>query len=298
MGKMNRVLITGVGGYIGHQLAAYIKVNSPHTIINGIDIDRDLVVDLLVNRHLDAFQDDCFYLNGENDTSVEYDCVFHLAATSSVPAFDINPLQGFYNTIEACRLLENVRFKKLIHASSASLQTVEEPNWYILSKNTAETILNKAYGKKVWNLRLHNVAGRNPKFSYVERHDPETHLIPSLVKNQILKVYGDGSNRRTYVHVTDVCTCMWDVALYAKPHEFDKENWPYEIGPPKSYSVIDVIREYQGVSGAGLGIEFHPARSEPAHQQSNYDYFAAKTPKGHEWKSLREMIEDTMKGNP
>jgi len=202
------------------------------------------------------------------------------------------------NTLQACHALGSVTFDKLIHASTAALQkeTLEQ-NWYIISKRLAENVLSKKYGNKVWNLRLHNVAGCIVESGYVEDHEPETHLIPNLVKKSLIEVYGNGTNRRDYIHVEDVCKALSSAALTLKTDKWTNVNEPLEVGTGRSYSVIEVIKEYQGITGAGMGIHFLPERQEPSDQR------AFSTPHWLNWGdqlfqplSLNKIIRDTIEG--
>lgn len=72
----------------------------------------------------------------------------------------------------------------------------------------------KAYGIKYCALRYFCAAGDSPDGQIGEAHNPETHLIPVMVKaalnGNILKVFGndydtcDGSCIRDFVHVMDL----------------------------------------------------------------------------------------------
>jgi len=72
-----------------------------------------------------------------------------------------------------------------------------------------------AYGLRFIALRYFNAAGADPDGELGENHDPETHLIPlvlraALGRGQPLQVYGtdyptpDGTAVRDYIHVTDL----------------------------------------------------------------------------------------------
>ena len=71
-----------------------------------------------------------------------------------------------------------------------------------------EQILRSCEKLNYISLRYFNAAGAG--FGIGENHNPETHLIPRILKNKRLNVYGndyktrDGSCVRDYVHVMDL----------------------------------------------------------------------------------------------
>lgn len=76
---------------------------------------------------------------------------------------------------------------------------------------------DSAHGLKSVCLRYFNAAGAHPSGLLGERHDPETHLIPLVLRaasgrQDAIDVFGtdydtpDGTCIRDYVHVVDLCT--------------------------------------------------------------------------------------------
>jgi UDP-glucose 4-epimerase len=84
-----------------------------------------------------------------------------------------------------------------------------------------------AYGLQSVSLRYFNAAGCDPEGELGERHDPETYLIPLVLREAMrvkqggdpaatqLRVNGgdfetqDGSFIRDYIHVADLCSCRF-----------------------------------------------------------------------------------------
>ncbi|RYF69389.1 MAG: UDP-glucose 4-epimerase, partial [Comamonadaceae bacterium] len=91
-------------------------------------------------------------------------------------------------------------------------------NPYGASKLMVERMLADAataYGLRSVTLRYFNAAGASPDGDIGERHEPETHLLPNLLRAALgtappLKVFGDdwptpdGTCVRDYVHVDDL----------------------------------------------------------------------------------------------
>ena len=98
-------------------------------------------------------------------------------------------------------------------------------------------------------LRYFNAAGADPDGEIGERHEPETHLIPNLVRSVMgagpgLKVFGsdyptpDGSVVRDYVHVTDLADAHVAALGYLKAGGASR---PFNLGTGKGLSVLDIV---------------------------------------------------------
>ena len=162
------------------------------------------------------------------------DAVVHFAAFSQVGESVENPQKYYFNNVYGSlnlfrAMLEN-SVKKIVFSSTAA--TYGEPvytpideghpqnpiNPYGSSKLMIEKILDdydKAYGLKSVRLRYFNVAGADSKSRIGEWHEPETHLIPNILKStfsggQTFKMFGtdydtvDGTCVRDYINVEDL----------------------------------------------------------------------------------------------
>jgi UDP-glucose 4-epimerase len=175
--------------------------------------------------------------------------------------------------------------KKLIFSSSAAIYgepqsipiTEDHPqlplNAYGETKIMFEKILKwygKAYGIKSISLRYFNAAGASDCLG--EDHQPETHLIPNVLKaaldnNRPIHVFGtdyptkDGTCVRDYVHVRDIAQAH--VLALSKLDNLSGKA--YNLGSGKGYSVLEVVREVARVSGNDIPIEYSPKRAgDPA----------------------------------
>ncbi len=142
-------------------------------------------------------------------------------------------------------------------------------NPYGESKLMFEKILHwygHAYGLKFISLRYFNAAGAMDRFG--EDHEPETHLIPNVLKVALgqcehVAVFGmdyptkDGSCIRDYIHVADIAQAH---ILALKHLEIDQANKAYNLGGGKGYSVLEVIETARKVTGASIPAIDHPRR--------------------------------------
>jgi UDP-glucose-4-epimerase GalE len=121
-------------------------------------------------------------------------------------------------------------------------------------------------------LRYFNVAGSAADGSIGEDHDPETHLIPSLLLAALgrrgpVVMFGtdyptpDGTCIRDYIHVEDLC----DAHVVAMNALRPGDTRFYNLGIGRGYSVREVVDAAKKVTGINIPIEIGPRRAgDPA----------------------------------
>jgi len=101
-----------------------------------------------------------------------------------------------------------------------------------------------------------------------EMHDPETHIIPNILLHLLdrapaLEVYGtdfptpDGTAVRDYIHVTDLAAAH---ALALEKLLAGGESLVLNLGTNRGYSVLEVIRKVEEVTGRKVSIDNRPRR--------------------------------------
>ena len=138
---------------------------------------------------------------------------------------------------------------------------------YGRSKLMIEEILkdfHNAYKIPSISLRYFNAAGADPDCEMGEKHNPETHLIPLILKalgdeKKSIKVFGrdhptkDGTCIRDYIHVYDLA----EAHIIALEKIVNKNICDfYNLGTGKGYSVLEVIKKCKKVTGLKLKVEF------------------------------------------
>ena len=107
------------------------------------------------------------------------------------------------------------------------------------------------------SLRYFNAAGADPGGEIGEMHDPETHLIPLILKVAAgicpsITVYGndyvtpDGTCIRDYIHVTDLANAH---VLALQALEAGAKSTAYNLGNGQGFSVHEVIASAATVTG-------------------------------------------------
>jgi len=289
MGK-ETVLVVGGAGYIGAHMVKALRGAGYQAI----------VLDDLSSGHRELIPDATFIHGSLGDRSVvealfaahPIDAVMHFAAFSLVGASVLDPLAYYRNNVAGTlTLLEAmVRFKvkRFIFSSTAAVYgeptvipiTEEHPcvptNPYGATKLAVERMLQDceaAYGLRYMSLRYFNAAGADPDGFPGERHRPETHLIPLVLKTALeefphVKIFGtgyptpDGTCLRDYVHVNDLARAH---LLALKALLDGAMSGVYNLGNSKGYSVREVIELSRKITGCPIpAIETGSRPGDPA----------------------------------
>jgi UDP-glucose 4-epimerase len=223
------------------------------------------------------------------------DAVMHFAAHSQVGESVEKPALYYENSvIGGLKLLQsviNAGIKYFIFSSSAAVYGEPEnvpiredhpckpTNPYGETKLIIEKALadyGRAYGLKSVSLRYFNAAGAAAEGEIGEDHDPETHLIPLIIKavmkqDNPLTVFGDnyptadGTTVRDYIHVDDLAQAhllALEALLAGSGNTFSSV---YNLGNGSGFSVMEVINTAEKVTGKKVPYKIGPRREgDPA----------------------------------
>lgn len=283
------VLVTGAAGYIGSIVTEQL-LHEGHSVV---------AVDNLTQGHREAVHEKAEFVEADLANAQALDGIFgrhsleavvHLAADSIVGQSMTDPGRVFRNNVINGMNLVDTMLRhgvgKLVFSSSAAVygEPEEVPigedcicrpvNPYGESKLILERILHwygRAYGLTPISLRYFNAAGASDRFG--EDHDPETHLIPNVLKVALgqvdeVSVFGtdydtrDGTCIRDYVHVTDIARAH---VLSLKRLDRDGVCEVYNVGNGMGYSVLEVIEAARKVTGVDIRRSSYPRRQgDPA----------------------------------
>ncbi|GAB6065808.1 UDP-glucose 4-epimerase GalE [Aquifex pyrophilus] len=281
-----KILVTGGAGYIGshtvkllgekgYEVLVYDNLSTGHdwAVLYGKLIVADLCDKETLRKVFKEFRPDA---------------VIHFAASIVVPESVKNPLKYYrnnvINTINLLEIMEKFNVNKFIFSSSAAVygipakvpvseeESLNPINPYGETKATVERILRdiKNSGKDFHfvSLRYFNVAGASPDGSLGEAHNPETHLIPSILKailNPDFRFYLHGTNYptpdgtciRDYIHVMDL------VEAHILALEYLMDGGTSEVfncGYGYGFSVLEVIDTVKKVTERDFRVEEAPRR--------------------------------------
>ncbi len=282
-----RVLVTGGAGYVG-------SVVSHELLKTGNEVT---VLDNLQQGHERAVIRGAQFVNGDICKPAplarlfresRFDAVMHMAAETVVEYSTTDPRRYFQTNVTGGINLLDAMLEhgvgRLVFSSTAAVYGEPQStpiredhpkkpiNAYGLSKLMFEQILEwygRAYGLKHVSFRYFNAAGATVGLG--EDHRPETHLIPNVLRAALEKkpvsVFGtdystaDGSCVRDYVHVVDIAA-----AHVLALEKIDLLSGSvYNLGNQHGYSVKEVIRTAEEVTGINIVAEDRPPRSgDPA----------------------------------
>ncbi len=285
------ILVCGGAGYIGS-----------HTVKELVNTYEVVVLDNLTTGFEKLIDSKATFVKGdlgdqvvldEIFTTHKIDAVFHFAANSLVGESVEQPLKYYHNNVGATLvLLEKMiehGVKRFIFSSTAATYGI--PNIDIITEETATNPINpygrskrmieqiladmaQVYDFQYTVLRYFNAAGAHESGEIGESHDPESHLIPIVLQHLLgqrenISVFGtdyetaDGTCMRDYIHVTDLARAH--ILSYEGMVDGRIANKTYNLGNGAGYSVNEIIRTCEQLSGKQATINYAPRRAgDPA----------------------------------
>ena len=248
-------LVTGGAGFIGSHL-------TDHLIKNGSKV---IVLDNLSTGEEKNINPKADFIEGSIEKTdivqilLNVDFVFHAAALPRIqPSFD-NPeehdLANVQNTLKVLKAAKSTQVKKIIYSGSSSIygnpsevptsenEKANPLNPYSLQKYTAEQyglLLGKKWDIPFISLRYFNPYG-DRSFSKKNPLNAYSSVIGifqnNYLKNETLKITGNGSQQRDFVHVSDISRASVLLALSNENLNF------FNIGFGKAFSVLEIAKQ-------------------------------------------------------
>jgi len=250
-----KVLITGNSGYIGSHLTQFLLNKRSSLELYGLDKSKPIVP---IERF--SWNDITMpgYIKWQTD-NIEFDCVIHLAAEVGVGRSVLNPILYYKtNTLGTLRILQDLKYKRFIHASTGSAGPMNNP--YGISKRAAEQIVDQYCKERsipFTTFRFFNVTGSDG----IEPTNPDGLMwnLMNAQKTGVFNLFGndyntlDGSAIRDYTHVNEICRAL-EQAIDRSTNQI--ENLGHGIGT----SVIEMIELYKTVNNCKFEVNVCPRR--------------------------------------
>lgn len=252
------------------------------------------MVDNLSRGHRDAVPAEILYDFDIHDTAQltqllaheRVDAVIHFAAYIAVGESTQVPEMYFSNNVGGSISLFEAMLrsgvKHVVFSSTAAAYGIpqrvpipeNEPsspiNPYGESKVMIETVLDwldRYRDLRSIRLRYFNACGAEPAAGLGERHDPETHLIPLILRAVLtgkpMTIFGDdyatpdGTCIRDYIHVSDLA----DAHIFAVEHLLKGgASDVFNVGTGEGHSVKEVLAAVERVTGRAAPYTMGPRR--------------------------------------
>lgn len=277
--KLAHYLVTGGAGFIGSHLVETLSLAGHHvTVLDNLSSGHKKNIESFIGANVNFVEGDVRDANLLEQVALGCTGVFHLAALVSVPqsierpndSFDIN-LLGTLNILECCRKQKGTR---MVFASSAAVYG--DVNQHPVKEATQGTPLSP-YGLHKWMCeeqadlyaRLYNVHSTGLRFFNVfgPRQDPSSPYsgVISIFIDRIRRglaptIYGDGSQTRDFVYVSDVVQALIK-AMNSEISGFAA----YNVGRGESVTINKLWEILCESLGTKLPAKFGPAREGEIH---------------------------------
>ena len=315
-----RILVTGGAGYIGS-----------HTVRLLLDQGHDVtVVDNLSKGHRHNVPEGRLYEMDLADTETlarlirkrRCEAVIHFAAFIAVGESMREPGRYFTNNVSgSLALLEalvQAGVKHLVFSSTAAVYgnphtspilesfPIRAVNPYGESKVMVETLLgwyDQIHHITSVCLRYFNASGASPDGALGEEHEPETHLLPLILRavktGEPITVFGDdyatpdGTCIRDYIHVNDLAQAhILAVEYLAGGGASDQFN----VGTGTGHTVMEMIRVVEEVTGKKVRWTLGPRREgDPPALVANSEKLRSRLGWQPKYADLHTIVEHAWK---
>jgi UDP-glucose-4-epimerase GalE len=315
-----RILVTGGAGYIGSVTVLELLASGYDVVvldnlsrgyrdagILGAEPERLRVVDLLDTEAVTQVLEE-----------KPCDAVIHFAAFSAVGESMKAPELYFQNntagSLSLLRAMLRSGVKHFVLSSTAAVYGMPERmpiresepwapvNSYGESKVMVEKMLDwfdQIHGLRSVSLRYFNACGADPECRAGERHNPETHLIPLLLRaaqtGTPITLFGDdyptpdGTCVRDYIHVTDLARAH----IMAVEHLFaGGASKRYNCGTGHGFSVKEVRDAVEEITGLKVPYTMGPRREgDPPSLVADATRIQTELGWKPEYSSLKTIVE-------
>jgi UDP-glucose-4-epimerase GalE len=283
---MPKILITGGAGYIGSITTHQLRKRGYEAV----------VVDDLSRSHRETVPADALHVLRLQNTEelarllTGVDAVVHFAAYIAVGESTVEPELYFSNnlggSLSLFEAMARAGVSRLVFSSTAAVygNPTEVPipehhpiapvSPYGHTKAMVEKVvgeLDRYRGLRSVALRYFNACGAEPEIGLGERHHPETHLIPLLLRaidsGIPIKIFGqnyptpDGTCIRDYIHVADLAEAHLAALDYLTGGGASEA---FNVGTGVGYSVMEVMTAVEQITGRKVPYEMAPAREGDA----------------------------------
>jgi UDP-glucose-4-epimerase GalE len=311
-----KILVTGGAGYIGS-----------HTVRLLLDRGYDVAVvdDLSKGFKHNVPPGRLYRLNLQETAALAElmrqtapEAVIHFAAFIAVGESMRDPGRYFQNNVAGSLSLLNAMVqtgvRHIVFSSTAAVYgtphtspilesfPIQPVNPYGESKVMAETLLrwfDAIHHVTGVSLRYFNASGADPEGRLGEEHEPETHLIPLMLRavetGMPMTIFGsdyptpDGTCVRDYIHVNDLAQAHILAVEYLLGGGASDQ---FNVGTGTGHTVMEVVRAVEEVTGRKVPYTIGPRREgDPAALVAASDKLRQKLSWSPQYTDLRTIVQ-------
>ena len=291
------VLVTGGAGYIGSHTCVELLSRGMGVVVidNLVNSSPKAIqrVEQITGKHVDFYQDDVRDRAALDRIFEKHDigCAIHFAGLKAVGESVRMPLEYYdnnlFSTVTLCEAMRDHGVKNIVFSSSATVYSGgnEMPlressatgmcsNPYGWTKYMSEQIMrDAAFADGDWSvvlLRYFNPIGAHS--SGLIGEDPRgvpNNLMPYISQVAVgrldhLNIFGgdydthDGTGVRDYIHVVDLARGHVAAIEYMQRHKGENV---FNLGTGTGYSVLDMVKAFERVTGKKIPYEIVPRRA-------------------------------------
>ena len=291
------VLVTGGAGYIGSHTCIELLSRGMGVVVidNLVNSSPKAIqrVEQITGKHVDFYQDDVRDRAALDRIFEKHDigCAIHFAGLKAVGESVRMPLEYYdnnlFSTVTLCEAMRDHGVKNIVFSSSATVYSGgnEMPlressatgmcsNPYGWTKYMSEQIMrDAAFADGDWSvvlLRYFNPIGAHS--SGLIGEDPRgvpNNLMPYISQVAVgrldhLNIFGgdydthDGTGVRDYIHVVDLARGHVAAIEYMQRHKGENV---FNLGTGTGYSVLDMVKAFERVTGKKIPYEIVPRRA-------------------------------------
>jgi len=264
--KGKEIIVTGGAGFIGSNLVEELsKENKVYVIDNMHTGSEENLKEAMKTGNVKLIKDDAKNIR---NYKINAEIVFHLGIYSSSPMYRQNPLlvgeavNGMISVLEYAK--ENNA--KVVFASTSSIYNGLKPphredmlpivtDYYTEARISCERIselYSKLYSLDVAAMRFFSVYGKHDERKK-EYANLITQFILAIKQEKQPVIYGDGNQRRDFIHVDDVVEAL---ILATKIKGFEIFN----VGTGKNYSLNEIVEKINNQLGKDIKPKYIPLK--------------------------------------
>ena len=311
-----KILVTGGAGYIGsHTVQLLLRQGYDVAVVDNLSKGHRHNVPAERLFQLDLAETQAL---AELMRQTKPEAVIHFAAFIAVGESMRDPALYFSNNVggslSLLTAMVQTGVKHIVFSSTAAVYgnphaspilesfPIQPVNPYGESKVMVETMLrwfDQIHHLTGICLRYFNASGADPEGRLGEEHDPETHLIPLLLRavatGQPVTIFGDdyptpdGTCIRDYIHVNDLAQAH----ILAVEHLLGGgASDQFNVGTGTGHTVMEMIRTVEEVTGQKVPYVVGPRREgDPPALVASSDKLRSKLGWSPQYADLRTIVQ-------